>query len=436
MRIRLVLSQFVCGSMAFWGAVPVTSAQVGPEFALSANASIESVSNANETADPNAEIDEAQTDLGLRALGRLRNAWSYFDADATIESRRYATQSEEDENVYLGELLYHLGAATAPVALELSYSSEEISIDPTLGRIPQNKDSREIASASLLFSRVFKGGTRIDASVQYYDVAFDLFTQNSSERQVVNVALARIISPIFKTGLRASAQSVEFKEGSNTSELTGIAWFANWQLRRSQYGIELGRDTSDYADRSSSSISFAADANFTNGVQAFELTARQWLSDTSIGNGNVTDFSDLAGQDGRLGIVDQYVNRDVSGSWRFANFLGRGDVTLGGLLHQEAYEQFSEFDSRESRFNVRMNYPFARKWRLFASYALSDVTFDGVPDDDYADGKAELGVASTYVKDLMLSAYVAQRSRQFEDDARDYTTHFIGLNLKYDLYAR
>ncbi len=436
MRIRSVIGQIVFGSVAFGGAGAAANTQVGSKFSLSADASMESVSNANETADPIAEIDETQTDLGVSAIGRLKNAWSYFDADATIESRRYSVQSEENENIYLGELLYHLGATNSPVALEIGYSSEEISIDPTLGSIPQNKDSREIASVSLLLSRTFKGRTRVDVSAQYYDVAFDLFDANSSERQVINVALARIISPTFETGLRASAQSVEFKEVSNTSELTGIAWFASWQLRRSQYSIELGRDTVDYEDRSSSSVSFAADANFTNGVQALGFAARQWLSDTSIGNGNMTDFNDLAGQDGRLGVVDQYVNRDVSASWRFTNFLGRGDAVLGGLLHQETYEQFSEFDTKESMINARVNYPFARKWRLFANYALSDVTFDSTPDDNYTDGTAEVGVSSVYFRDLTLTASVNRQSRQFEDDTRDYTTHFIGLKLSYDLYAR
>lgn len=417
----------------------VSAALAAPDddqFSVYAGVEGRSVKNVNLATDSALEVDEFQTDVEISANGMLQGGWSFLQTNGSFESRTSSELKERDQQIFVGEALFHLGKSTSPLALELEYMGEEVAIDPTLGDTPFNLDSREVVSAALISQGRLGRATILSARAELSQIEFDEFVENDSDRTSLLLGITRNVSPTFQTGFSLTSQTIEYTSNDSEIELMSLIWASDWTLRNRSYGVAIGQDKLSREGEDTQSPNVKLYFNTNAGTQTFNVELRQWLTDTSMGDGNSTDFAEGVSQDGRLGVIDQFVNRQGSIGWSSGFLCSRCEVSLGVLLHEEEYEQFSEFDSSETKTSLSVKYRVSPTWALFAKYSGSSMTFNDFSEQDYKEGLVEAGVNSNYIKGVTLGGVFRQLSRSFEGGALDYETGYIGLSVRYELYKR
>lgn len=394
------------------------------------------VKNANLAASDDLEIDEIQADLSLSASGKLENAWSVFTSDLNFVARHYQEQDSRDEQVLIGDLLYRVGRQEAPFALELEYSSEEVSIDPTLGDIPFNRDSRAISSATVIAASPERKANVFLATAGASQVRLDEFSQNNSDRLFATLRYSRRVSPVFAAGIEVSVQQIDYEAGELDSDLYTAKFHAASNLRRASWTAQLGYDRIETGEDEFESphvlLRFAA----TPGVQTFNVEARQWMADTSAGDGNSFRFDDVLGQDGRLGVVDQYINKNLALDWSTPAWCRGCRISTGVSYHEEEYNLFNVFDTSEINARVGLEYQAGPSWSVYSRLALADVDYTNDDSRSYEEQRTEIGFRSSYYRNLQLSGMVHLRSREVSDDPNSRSGSYIGLGLTYLLYSR
>ncbi len=426
-----------------WGVLGCSTVLVGDAFAIeeqfSVDAKIEArqVDNANLARDEQNAIDELQAITGVSFKGELQSSWLNFQADASVLNRYHEEIEARNENVYLGRASLSGRSDASPFFFSLEHSAEEISVDPELGDTPLNRDSRAISQGDVGVRFRFSSATSLDLAVNATSVRYDDTDENNSERMGGTATLTRAVSPILTAGVMIESQKVEFELNGDESDFRRIGVFGQWQLRRTEYSLSLGQNQySSEGQEDSTSVYVRGEISSRFGAQDFNLNVAQWLSDTSLGDGNSQGFEDLVGQDGRIGEVDQYVIQEAALQWTLANLCMGCDLALGAQFHTESYDRLTQFDTEEFGVSANYRYQASRYWALSLGMARSSVDFENGGFNAYAETRSTFRLERTSLKRLMFALFFENIKRAFDGSDDQYSTSFVGVEARFQLYSR
>lgn len=437
--MRKYYSLFFC-ALGSTGLVNLAVAQQDGELVgleIRAGVDVRSVDNADLQPSGEDNIRETQTVTSLSANGQLVGAWSEFNTNYRLEDRRHSKLSEEDERQILGDSSLIFGPQHRRYYLQLSHSSREVSIDPLAVDLQSNRDNREIFSGSLHGSVTPGRGNTLSLWAGATDIQFDVSRENEAKRYSAGLAFDHAVSPVSYAGLTATGYELKYRNIEDSDvRYSRVAAVWRTELRRVAYGVEIGGNHVEGETDSTTSPSVAADLTYRSGAQSLIVSYNQYLSDTSQGGQETTEFDPSVEVDGRLdGVIDQFRLQQFSLTWSHTQVCSGCSVQLDFNIDRETYVSFAELDSREIRTGARFDYRASPSVTLSLRGEYGD--FEEVneePPTGYNQTLVDFSVKfPRIIRDGQLDLFVGKVKRDFKS-ANDYTYNYVGAEFTYLLY--
>ncbi len=430
------------------------------ELTLRSTAEVQHVENAGQQPSGSTQVSQQEWEGGLIAQGRVDNGWAFFDSDYQLLDRRYSEFDRRNDQLVLGMASLKLGRDDQRVNLELDHSSREMPILPGEGDSPENRDRKTILAGQLNGSLRLGSSNSIKVFGRATDIQLDRVHINESSQLGGGVSFARTLTALSRFGLTYSESELEYRyvdEVLVNRRLT--AWWQT-QLRSIGYKLEFG--SNDIESNMSTTDGPYADFALTydEGVHRINMAARHWLSDTSQGSGNASQFTRTIGQDGRLGVVDVFTRSDYILSWTHKNPCASCVLKIDLGLEREEYERFTVLSSDETflrasfvkrlsagiEFNVQtsfnsVNYSDTAEREAFLREIfgpeleelgdLTDLVGGSYFRDSFQDLRVDVGLTfSRVLRNGEFRTFIGGIRRSYDDGA-DFHSEYIGLNFKY-----
>ena len=438
MVIRQQLQQaFLVVGLALPWVVPFGVWAQADTFEVTAATRFEAVDNPEQETDFAAQIRENQWRGILGVNGVLQGSFTRFEADSTLEVRRFSRQEEQNHELVLGTAALQLGTENSRLLGELSHSADEILIDPKLGDTEDNLDRRSISTAQG-YVRFGRAVNRLSLMANAAEVQFDTHTQNESSQVGGGLFYDRALNPIMALGLELSGYTLDYREPNlNSLDYRRAAVALSTQLRRLSYDLHLGTNSVDDGSMRRSPF-YELNINYDNQVNRIAFEARQWLTDTSQGSGNSESFVSSAGLDGRLTVVDQFTRRDAALSWRSLSVCQRCILEVSTGMQREDYRRQKLLDTHSRLGSVAFAYTPRKNWTLRSGYSYTAVAFTAAEGGDYQQGSWRAAVEWANVRRYgRFSLYAESMTRTLDTEVADgFTRSLVGLAFDYSLYRR
>jgi hypothetical protein len=449
----LGVTPLLCGQLA------VAQEEVKTQsFDVSANLDAKQVSNASLSTDPAAEVDEMQTEARLLMVGGLRGRLADFQTDYALNSRHYSEFSDRNEDLLLGQSIVRLGPESRRHYLELSHSSREIAIDPLLGDLTSNRDTRTVLTAGAFTSLRLDASNWLSLQANLSDFQFRKSIENEAKTVGYGLNYGRRLNPLYEAGLSLSGYNLEYRYVDDELDYNQVALFWRGKLRRSEYSLTAGSNTMKQLDQTQTAPLLVATWAYNLAGQTLSLSASRKLSDTSHGSDSSTSAAGMSapgsadflgstgsgaagagavGVDGRVQVRDQFTLTELDLAWRHERLFDRCAVELGLGMQDEEYLQFTDFSSRSVGFNAATEYQLNSRVTLklnadLNSYAATEL--QGV--NDYTSSNLAFSVIfPRLIRDGSATVYVGRDQRDY-DLIPGYTSNFVGARFQYVLVDR
>lgn len=436
-RYYLVVAAALGGLVATAHAQVESESLVGLE--VKAALDVRGVENAGLQPDSEDDVSETQITSSLAAIGRLQGTWADFMTNYNLEDRRYSEFSEEDERVLLGDSRLILGPQHRRYYARFSHSSQEVSLDPLAEDLPSNRDNRTFFSGALFGSARLGRVNLLTVWVDATDIQFDETTENEALRYSAGMNFDHAISPLYSIGVAVTGYDLQYRYLED-NDITYGRVAATWQaeLRRLRYSAELGANSIEREEDTTSSPSAKFELRYQSGPQSVTATYNQFLSDTSQGSNETTAFDPAVEVDGRLeGEIDQFKSRQLRLAWGHSAICRGCTLQLDLGLDDEDYLTFTALSSREFFTGAIFTYLATPNLRLSLRGDLRDFEeVNSLAASGYTQTTAVFGLGfPRLIRDGQLDLYVGAVDRDAESQG-DYTSSYVGARFEYVLYDR
>jgi hypothetical protein len=437
------VKKFYMGLALALNGVVSAQAQVRPGEQLGLRIGVEldvrAVENADLQPDSADNISEVQYVGRLMADGRLRGAWADFSTNYNWEHRNYSERDEEDQRILLGRSQLTLGPQHRLYYAQFSHSSQEISLDPLVEDVSTNRDNREIFTGALVGNLRPGNGNLLTLSVDATDIQFERRVENEAKRFGLGLNFNHAISPLYKLGVALSGYDLTYRyleDSDFTYTSLALVWQA--ELRRLEYGIQLGTNSMETDWDKTRSPHIQLDARYLLGAQSFSATYVQFLSDTSQGSGEVAGRRPSVGVDGRVdNEVDQFKSRQLLLAWRHTQICDGCSWSIDAGIGEEDYLNIPELSSRQMQIRTDFSYRATPNLRL--GLRVSAMDFEETQDPSGLGFRQADVLFTTSFPNLIrngeLNVYVGATQRDF-DSREGYDSSYIGARFRYGLYER
>lgn len=387
--------------------------------------------NARKTSE-DAAVDERQDQYQINVRGEYTNTWLDGQAVYQAVERRFAEASQSDESYLDGQSSVLLGNSASPVDMQLRHSRRTLLREPDQVSLTDNLDARDIYTAIPRARLRLTDSDTLSLSGDFTKIHYRHNPERDSERQGATLELARLLSKTSSLMLLGQQLDIEFEQMPQMDyryENAAIVYSA--QLRQLTYSLQVGyNQTDNQFSGAESAPSYQINLGYESGTNQLTFQGARQITDSSIGDGNVGDFTNMPGGDGRA---------DIRQMERTSTLL-RWDTALicescsAYLSFSRAYDDYLDDEqSAELRTVVAgFSYQFSRVARLNlrAEQSLREFS-DPVLGQDYDLNRFSAEFRYDFIGHLGLSLLATREDRSGKAAINNYVENYVGLSLSY-----
>jgi len=355
------------------------------------------------------------------------------EADYQFYAQKFAKSSQRDDEYVDGSAALVFGKEQDTFGLELHHSRRMLLQTPDAIGLVENMDEREIISAApILRARFF------DADFLFLrgEVAQVNFLEDDTQDSKRNGASFGWTHPLSATDvLQLSAQQikVEFDQQPESDyQLANAMLSYAVQLRKLKYHLEAGyNETSPEMGEQEGAPSYRAEFGYDSGYDIFNVTLSQQLTDSSFGDGNTYDPSNIPDGDGRtngLALIDR---KKVDVSWRTNIICASCSFSIGTSLEDDDYLVGDEA-SRNLYTHSDFVYSLSNAASVEFSADRSKYNFDGsAVIKDYLIDYLSFTYSYRFSSGLNVQLFARNEERESETAEQSYEENSYGAGLGY-----
>lgn len=410
-----------------------TGAMAANIFDARVSATSEFTDNANRTEQD--QLSERQDQYELSVGTEYTNTLLEFQADYSASEHRFAEDSQERRSLLQGRSSLLIGKPHQPVDLLLSHNRQSVLNEPDDVDLLRNTDERTIWSA---VPTARWGFTSVDTLVlqgNYSEIDYRRNELRNSERTGGSLSWQHDLSSTDQLNVTAQQTQVSF-DAVPTFDYDYNAYSASYsaQLRQLSYTVALGyNETQPQVGEDFSGPSYRLNLNYVAAAQTFNLSASQFITDSSQAGGNERDFRDFDPLDATVSELDQLERTDVSLGWRGEAICDNCSLNAQLVYQRDDYQMLDE-DNQEQGVNLGLDYRLSQRSSADISLQYREHNFDSETiRGDYTNTQLRVGYQYTFVNDLGLRVFGSLNERDSDDDlsGRDYEENIIGVGLNY-----
>ena len=387
--------------------------------------------NARKTSEDSA-IDERQDQYQLNVRGEYTNTWLESEAVYQAVERRFAKASQSDESYLDGQSSLLLGNSASPVDMQLRHSRRTLLQEPDQVSLTDNLDARDIYTVIPRGRLRLTDSDTVSVAGDFTQIRYRHSPERDSERQGASLELAHLLSKTSSVMLLGQQLDIEFEHMPLMDyRYKNAAVVYSAQLRQLAYSLQAGYNQTDNEfSGDESAPSYQINLNYESGANQLTFQGAQQITDSSIGDGNMGDFTNLPGGDGRSDIR-QMERTATSLRWDTAVIC---ESCSAYLSFSRAYDDYlGDEQTAELRTSVvGFSYQFSRVARLNlrAEQSLREFS-DSALGQDYDLNRFTAEFRYDFIGNLGLSLLATREDRSGKAASNNYVENYVGLSLSY-----
>jgi len=395
--------------------------------------SANSLMSDNSTKTAQDPIDERQDVYQLNLTANYDNWLIDLDANYQFYAQKFEKKTQSDDEFVDGSTALVFGKDRDPFGLELQHSSRMLLQTPDAIDLLENMDEREIISAAPIARlRLFDTDT-LFVRGDFSQVSFKADDSQDSKRNAASVGWIHPLSVTDVVQLTAQKSEIKFDQQPEADyTLTNAMLSYAVQLRKLNYRIEVGYNkTSPEIGEEQGAPAYKAELGYISGYNNFSLSFSQQITDTSFGDGNAYDPSDIPGGDGLsqdLNLIDRQ-KADVN--WVTGAICDRCSFSIGMGLEDDDYLTSDE-DSRNLYARSAFIYSLSKAARVEFSANRSKYDFEGAGImADYVVNYFSFKYSYRFVSGIDVDVFARREDRDSDAGNSTYDENIYGVGLGY-----
>ncbi len=378
-------------------------------------------------------IDERQdvyrADLTLDYTNWLITA----EADYQFYAQKFSENSQPDDEYVDGSALLVFGKEQDPLGLELSHSRRMLLQTPDAVGLVENMDEREIISAApIVRARIFDADTLfVRGEVSQVNYLED--DAQDSKRNGASLGWTHPLSATDSVELSAQQINVEFDQQPESDYKLAHAMLSySVQLRKLQYHLEAGyNETTPELGEKEGAPAYKAEFSYSSGYNKVNLVLGKQITDSSFGDGNAYDPSDIPDGDGRTQGLEMIDRQKADVNWSTDFICARCSFSIGTALEDDDYLASDE-TSRNLYTHSAFIYSFSKAARLEIRADRSKYDFEqSAVMEDYRIDYLSVNYSYHFVNGIDVQLYVRKEDRESDSEEHSYTENIYGAGLGY-----
>ncbi len=406
-------------------------AQAADIFGGSISANSLMSDNSTKTAlDP---IDERQDVYQLNLTANYDNWLIDLDADYQLYAQTFAKETQSDDEYVDGSTALVFGKDRDPFGLELHHSSRMLLQTPDAIDLLENMDEREIISAAPIARLRLFDTDILFVRGDFSQVSFKESETQDSKRNGASLGWIHPLSVTDVLQLTAQQSEVKFDHRPESDyTLTNAMLSYAVQLRKLNYRIEVGyNETSPEVGEEQGSPTYRAELGYISGYNNFSLSFSQQITDTSFGDGNAYDPSEIPGGDGLSQELDLIDRQKADVNWTTTAICDRCSFSIGVGLEDDDY-LMSDEESRNLYARSAFIYSLSKAARIEFTANRSKYDFEGTGVmTDYDVNYFSLKYAYRFVNGIDVDVFARREDRESDAPNSSYDENIYGIGLGY-----
>lgn len=395
--------------------------------------SVDSIMSDNTTKTALEPIEERQ-DVYRAGLTLDYTNW-LIDASADYQfyARKYAENSQTDEEYIDGSASLVFGKEQDPLGLELNHSRRMLLQTPDAIGLVENMNEREIISAApIVRARIFDADTLfLRGEISQVNYLED--DTQDSKRGGASLGWTHPLSATDALQLSAQQINVEFDQQPESDyKLTNAMLSYAVQLRKLNYRLEVGyNETSPEVGEKEGAPAYKAEFAYGSGYNNVNVAFSQQLTDSSFGDGNAFDPSDIPDGDGRTQGLELIDRKKADVSWSTDAICARCSFSIGTSLEDDNYLGSDE-SSRNLYTHSSFAYSLSKAARVEFRADRSKYNFEESETmEDYLIDYLSLNYSYIFLNGIDIQLFVRKEDRDSDTEEQSYTENVYGAGLGY-----
>lgn len=417
----------------------VPSVVAGDDLKLSISGTSKFTDNARKVSTN--KIDERQDKLSLGVSSIYQNNYTDINFDYTASRYTYSEDTQDTQDSLEGHADIKLGKPNDIFGLLLSHSQSIVLKNSSSIDLQENTDERQILTVRPDLSLRLSGVDRLILSAEQTEVKYRSNTGVDSKRSGLSSRWAHQLSSIDNFSLSLNSVDVEFKDrpiNDYSFKSATVAYKAN--LKRLSYRVEAGYNQMVRTDSDGfgqnlrkedyDSPTYNVDLGYVHGDNQFAMNARQILTDTSIGAGNLTG-SGSGNVESSKKIFDRYELTTAGINWSNGGVCEVCTVGLSLSAKKEVYEILPE-DGLQLSARIFFDYSLSALSSLKITLSQEDYNYDdSALLADYGIIRSKLSYSYLSALGINLGLYAQLSERTSDVGLREYDENSVGINVRY-----
>lgn len=395
--------------------------------------SVNSLVSDNTTKTEFEPIEERQDIYQADLTADYTNWLITVEADYQFYAQKFTEQSQRDEEYADGSAALVFGKEQDPLGLELNHSRRMLLQTPDAVGLVENMDEREIISAApIMRARIF------DADMLFLrgEVAQINFLEDDAQDSKRAGASLGWMHPLSATdSLQLSAQQlkVEFDQQPQSDyELVDAMLSYAVKLRKLDYRLEAGyNETTPEVGEQTGAPAYSAELGYTSGYNSFRAMLSQRITDSSFGDGNAYDPSEIPGGDGLALNLELIDRKKADVSWSTNYICERCTFLLSLALEDDEYLA-SEETSRNLYTGSAFIYSLSKAASVEIRADRSKYEFEGSElMDDYLIDYLSFKYSYRFLNGVDVHLSVRKEDRESDGIGLSYKENTYGAGVGY-----
>jgi len=405
-----------------------------PAFANTFNGElgVETGLSDNARKSPDNELDERQDTLQFKVNSDYKNSYLSAAANFSALHQNFAESSQDNRSYINGDSYFKWGDAVDPADLYVGYSRRTLVQQLDQVQITDNLEDRGILDVAPTVRTRFGSRDTLALKAQYSDINYAKSDLRDSTRQGGTLSWQHLISPLSQVQLLAQQTKVEFDAQSQADyTYSNISALYASRLRLLNYSIQFGYNRSkiDGLDDLNGGM-FKIDAGFDSGLNKINFSSAKIITDTSLGDANLSNFGYLPGSDGTE-LIDRIERTSAALDWATEMMCERCTIKLGFSLVKDEYFSLAE-EVKQTGVNLGANYRVTRLIGLYFNGQVSRREFSRqVISSDYDIKYFQVGAKYQIVENANVNLMARREERKSDGVGLGYSENYYGVSFSY-----
>jgi len=355
------------------------------------------------------------------------------NADYGFYAQKFTENSQTDEQYVDGSAALVFGKEQDPFGLELNHSRRMLLQTPDAIGLVENMDEREIISAApIARARIFAADT-LFLRGEFSQVNYLEDDAQDSKRDGASMGWIHPLSATDILQLSAQQTNVTFDQQPESDyQLANAMLSYAVQLRKLNYRIEAGyNETSPEVGEKEGAPAYKAELGYSSGYSNFSVALSQRLTDTSFGDGNAYDPSDIPSGDGRTQGLELIDRKTADVTWNTDVICSRCAFSIGTSWEDDTYLESDEA-SRNLYTHTAFIYSFSNAASVEFRADRSKYDFDNSETmDDYLIDYFSFKYSYRFLNGIDVELFARKEDRDSDTESRSYTENTYGAGLGY-----